>query len=135
MNNFILAAVTDDGITISQHFGRAKYYEVIFVENNKVVKKERREKMGHHNFANAEHHHHDHNGEHGLDESSHDKHVSMADTIKDCSILLARGMGYGAFQSLAQLDLKAILTDIKNIDDAVQSVIDGTIVNHTEKLH
>ena len=135
MNNFILAAVTDDGITISQHFGRAKYYEVIFVENNKVVKRERREKMGHHNFANAEHHHHDHNGEHGLDESSHNKHVSMAEAIKDCSILLARGMGYGAFQSLSQLDLKAILTDIKNIDDAVQSVIDGTIVNHTEKLH
>lgn len=135
MDNLILAAVTDDGITISQHFGRAKYYEVIFVENNKVVKKERREKMGHHNFANAEHHHHDHNGEHGTDEASHNKHVSMVEAIKDCSILLARGMGNGAFQSLVQLNIKPIITDIKHIDDAVQSVIDGTIVNHTEKLH
>ena len=35
MDNFILAAVTDDGTTISQHFGRAKYYEVVFVENRK----------------------------------------------------------------------------------------------------
>ncbi|HEX9252118.1 MAG TPA: NifB/NifX family molybdenum-iron cluster-binding protein [Ignavibacteriaceae bacterium] len=130
-----IAVVTDDGITISQHFGRAKYYEVLFVENNKVVKRERREKMGHHNFPNSEHHHHDHNGEHGMDESSHNKHVSMAEAIKDCNIVISRGMGYGAFQSLSKLNINTIITDIKNIDDAVQSVIDGTIVNHTEKLH
>lgn len=29
-----IAVVTDDEITISQHFGRAKYYEVFFLENN-----------------------------------------------------------------------------------------------------
>lgn len=135
MDNFILAAVTDDGTTISQHFGRAKYYEIVFVKNKKVIKKERREKMGHHHFANAEHHQHDHNREHGMDETSHNKHVSMAEAINDCSILLARGMGNGAFQSLSQLNIKAIITDIKNIDDAVESVINDTIINHTEKLH
>jgi len=133
MDNFILAAVTDDGITISQHFGRAKFYEVLFVENNKIIKKERREKMGHHNFSNTEHQ--QHGDAHGMDETSHNKHLSMAEAIKDCSILLARGMGYGAFQSLSQLNIKTIITDIKNIDDAVQAVIDGTVVNHTEKLH
>ncbi|MCK7517641.1 MAG: hypothetical protein MZV64_07950 [Ignavibacteriales bacterium] len=53
-----IAAVTDDGTTISQHFGRAKFYEVLFVENGKVVKRERREKLGHNNFAQEEHHHH-----------------------------------------------------------------------------
>jgi predicted Fe-Mo cluster-binding NifX family protein len=90
--------------------------------------------MGHHNFANSEHHH-EHNGEHGMDESSHNKHVSIAEAIKDCNILISRGMGYGAFKSLSQLNIKTIVTDIKNIDDAVQPVIDGTIVNHTEKLH
>lgn len=91
-----IAAVTDDGVTISQHFGRAKYYEVLFVENGKVVKRERREKLGHHNFAQHEHHHHS-NEQHGFDESSHIKHVSMAEAIKDCQILLARGMGNGAY--------------------------------------
>jgi predicted Fe-Mo cluster-binding NifX family protein len=136
MNNFILAAVTDDGVTISQHFGRARYYEVLFVENNKVVKKERREKMGHHNFANMEHdHQHNNNGQHGMDASSHNKHASMAEAIKDCSILLARGMGYGAFQSMTQFNINPIVTDIKDIDDAVQAIIDGSIVNHTERLH
>lgn len=129
-----IAAVTDDGVTISQHFGRAKYYEVLFVENGKVVKRERREKLGHHNFAQQEHHHHS-NEQHGFDESSHNKDVSMAEAIKDCQILLARGMGNGAYQSMLQLNIKPVVTDIKNIDEAVQAIINGSIVNHTEKLH
>ena len=129
-----IAAVTDDGTTISQHFGRAKFYEVLFVENGKVVKRERREKLGHNNFAQEEHHHH--SGEqHGQDQHSHNKHVSMAEAIKECQILLARGMGNGAYQSIIQLNIKPVVTDIKNIDDAVQAVINGSIIDHTEKLH
>jgi predicted Fe-Mo cluster-binding NifX family protein len=134
MNSFNVAAVTDDGITISQHFGRAKYYEVLFVENGKIIKKERREKLGHHNFSHNEHHK-DSGEHHGFDESSHNKHISMAETIKDCHILLARGMGAGAYQSMLQLNIKPIVTDIKNIDEAVQEVINGIIIDHTEKLH
>jgi len=128
-----IAVVTDDGITISQHFGRAKHYEVLFVENGSVFKRERRDKLGHHNFAEEEHHHS--GGQHGHDESSHNKHVSMAEAIKDCQILLACGMGAGAYQSMLQLHIKPIVTDIKNIDEAVQSVINGTIMDHIEKLH
>ncbi len=129
-----IAAVTDDGLTISQHFGRAKFYEVLFVENGKVVKRERREKLGHHNFADEEHQHHA-GEQHGLDEHSHSKHISMAEAIKDCQILLARGMGNGAYQSMLQLNIKPVVTDIKNIDEAVQTFISGTIADHTEKLH
>ena len=132
--NINIAAVTDDGVTISQHFGRAKFYEVLFVKNGKVVKRERREKLGHNNFAQEEHHHQ--SGEqHGFDESSHNKHINTAEAIKDCKILLARGMGNGAYQSMLQLNIKPVVTDIKNIDEAIQAVINGSIIDHTEKLH
>ncbi|MBK6912573.1 MAG: NifB/NifX family molybdenum-iron cluster-binding protein [Ignavibacteriales bacterium] len=131
--NINIALVTDDGVTISQHFGRAKYYEVLFVENGNVVKRERREKLGHNNFVQEEHHHSD--GQHGFDEHSHSKHISMAEAIKDCQILLARGMGNGAYQSMLQLKIKPVVTDIKNIDEAVQAVINNSIIDHTEKLH
>ena len=134
MDSYNIAAVTDDGTTISQHFGRAKYYEVLFVENGKVVKRERREKLGHNNFAQEEHHHHP-GEQHGQDQHSHNKHVSMVETIKDCKYILARGMGGGAYQSMLQLNIKPVVTDIKNIDDAVQAVINGSIIDHTEKLH
>jgi len=128
-----IAAVTDDGTTISQHFGRAKYYEVLSVVNGKVVKRERRDKLGHHDFAQEDNHHS--GGQHGHDEASHNKHISMAEAIKDCQILLARGMGTGAYQSMLQLNIKPVVTDIQNIDEAVQTVLTGTIIDHTEKLH
>ena len=135
MESYNLAVVTDDGTTISQHFGRAKYYEVVYIEDGKVVKKERRDKLGHHNFAQHEPHSHDSNGQHGFDNHSHNKHVSMAEAIKDCSYVLARGMGAGAYHSMMQLNIRPIVTDVITIDDAVQAYISGTIINHIEKLH
>ena len=39
-----IAAISEDGTTISQHFGRAPYYLVITVEDGKVVSKEKRDK-------------------------------------------------------------------------------------------
>ncbi|MDH7604603.1 MAG: NifB/NifX family molybdenum-iron cluster-binding protein [Melioribacter sp.] len=88
-----IAVVTDDGVTISQHFGRARFYKVLSVQNGKVIKRERHEKPGHHNYAQEEHHNSD--DQHGLDEHSHSKHVSMAEVINDCQILLEREMGNG----------------------------------------
>lgn len=133
MEKLNVAFVTDDGTTISQHFGRAKFFEVLFIENGVVKKREQREKLGHHSFANNEQHHH--SAEHGMDEGSHNKHASMVEAIKDCDIIVARGMGYGAYNSLAQLNIKTIITDIKNIDDTIIPLSEGTIDNHLEKLH
>ncbi len=135
MDSYNIALVTDDGITISQHFGRARYFQVLFIENGKIVKKEQRDKLGHHNFSHEEHDH-PHSGEqHGTDGHSHSKHLSMAKVIEDCKYLLARGMGGGAYQSLIQLNIKPIVTDIREIDAAAVALLNGTIIDHTEKLH
>ena len=45
-----IAAITDDGVTISQHFGRAPYYLVYTVEDGEIVDRELREKLGHAQF-------------------------------------------------------------------------------------
>jgi predicted Fe-Mo cluster-binding NifX family protein len=59
----------------------------------------------------------------------------MFETITDCQIVLARGMGQGAYAGLEQMNVRPILTEIKEIETAVQAVIDGTIENHPERLH
>ena len=41
-----IAAVSEDGVTISQHFGRAPFYVVVTVEDGKIVSREKRDKMG-----------------------------------------------------------------------------------------
>ena len=42
-----IAAVTEDGVTISQHFGRAPYYVVLTIADGQVVAREQREKVAH----------------------------------------------------------------------------------------
>ena len=75
-----IAAVTDDGRTISTHFGRARAYLV-------------------------------------------------------CTVVLARGMGRGAYLALEQAGLEPFVTAETSIAEAVRAYLGGELVNHTERLH
>jgi len=133
-----IAAVSDEGVTISQHFGRAPFYVVVTVEAGQVVASEKRDKIGHVHFAAEPHgpgaHGEDPRG-HGFDPAAQGRHAQMAAAIADCDVLLARGMGAGAYDSLKLAGIRPILTDIPRIDAAVQAVIAGQIVDHPERLH
>lgn len=133
--NMKIAVITDDGKTISQHFGRAPYYLVLTIEEGKVINREMREKMGHNQFAAGEHGETHSGPDHGRDAASHNKHVSMAETISDCKALLCGGMGMGAYESMRQLNITPIVTEFTNVEDAIQAFIDGKLIDRTELLH
>lgn len=130
-----IAAITDDGTTISQHFGRAPLYLVATVEDGKIVTKETRNKTGHHTFAA----HHETSlppGEkHGYDTGAQLRHASMSDTITDCQVLLAGGMGWGAYESLKNRGIEVVVTDIESIEEAVKLYLAGKLPNLMERLH
>jgi predicted Fe-Mo cluster-binding NifX family protein len=154
-----IAAVSDDGTTISHHFGRAPIYVVVTVEDGNIVSREQREKMGHRQFAQAghapthEHGHHDHSHDHdhdhahgaehhtadprghGMHAQAHERHQQMASAIADCEAVLARGMGRGAYQGMQASGIRPVITDIAAIDEAVLAYVEGRIVDHTERLH
>jgi len=131
-----IAIVTDDGATISQHFGRATKYAVYDVQEGKVLGEELRDKAGHHTFQSEhDHHDHDHSHEHGrgMDAHSADKHTRMVEAIQDCSVLLARGMGRGAKISMEQAGIQAFQVDFDLIEHAVKALIDGSIDQHVQE--
>ncbi len=130
-----IAAITDDGQTISQHFGRAKYYAVLTIENGQIIAREQREKMGHTHFAGEEYAEESDPRGHGFAPAEQDRHFQMAEAIRDCQFLLARGMGAGAYYSMEQVGIKPVITDVANIDEAVLQAAQGVIVDHKEKLH
>ena len=134
-----IAAVTDDGKLISSHFGRATKYAVFTVEENKVVSSELLDKVGHRDFQQegVEGHHHHSNDPRGRGYGQHseEKHRRMFETIADCQIILARGMGRGAHNGFLQAGIQPIITDIAEIEKAVQAVIDGSIEDHPERMH
>jgi predicted Fe-Mo cluster-binding NifX family protein len=130
-----IAFATDDGNTISPHFGRAQYFEVVTVANGAVTNRERREKAGHHTFASVEGHQHHHGDGHGHDEGARQRHTQIVSGITDCQIVVARGMGMGAYDHLTAAKITPILTANHTIDEAVREIVSGAIVNHAERLH
>jgi predicted Fe-Mo cluster-binding NifX family protein len=137
-----IACVTDDGKTISAHFGRAAYYAVLTVEGGQIVNRELRDKMGHAHFVSqdtaqgaAQEAATQSTTGHGTDAASHDRHVSMAGTIADCEALLCRGMGRGAYLSMERVGIKPLVTDMAEIDAAVMAYSQGRLVDHTDRLH
>jgi predicted Fe-Mo cluster-binding NifX family protein len=129
-----IAAITDDGKTISQHFGRAAYYLVITVEGSQIVDCELRSKLGHAQF-HEEGHHENANEPHGFGPQADHRHGRMAEAIADCEALLCRGMGMGAYESMKARSIRPVVTDISDIEEAVMAFVNGQIVDHVEKLH
>jgi predicted Fe-Mo cluster-binding NifX family protein len=139
-NSMKIAAITDDGTTISQHFGRARHYQVYHIEQGAVTERELRDKAGHHDFAHEHDHDHHHEGRddprgHGFGQGAANRHARMIAAIADCDVILVRGMGRGAYLALEEAGIKPIVTDIAVIEEAVQAYLDGGIVDHTERLH
>ena len=131
-----IAAITDDGKTISQHFGRAPYYMVLTVEEGKIVKHEMRDKLSHAQFQSEGHDHHEEaGGRHGYGPTADNRHGRMAEAITDCEALLCRGMGRGAYENMKVRNIRPVVTDIADIDEAALAYVNGQIVDHTEKLH
>ena len=130
-----IAAITDDGVAISQHFGRAAYYLVATVEDGQIVNREMRDKLGHAHFVNQPHSEEQPGQMHGMDTVSHNKHLQMAETIADCEALLCRGMGMGAYESMKTRGIRPVVTDIALIDEAVMAYVRGEIVDQVERLH
>ena len=129
-----IAIVTYDSKTISAHFGRAQYYEVFTIEDDQIVERETRPKANHSHFG-REHHEHSNGQGHGNDPASQHRHNAMIEPIRDCQIVIARGMGKGAHQSLAVNGIRPVITTVDNIEDAVKSYLAGTLADHPERLH
>ncbi len=131
-----IAVVTDDGKTISQHFGRAPYYTVVTVEDGKIIHHEMRDKLGHAQFQEEGHKPHENAGErHGYGPVADNRHGRMAEAIVDCKAVLCRGMGIGAYENMKARNIHPVVTDIADIDEAVTAYVNGQIVDHVEKLH
>jgi predicted Fe-Mo cluster-binding NifX family protein len=126
-----IALVTDDGATISAHFGRARAYVAITVEDGAVVRRELRPKSAPHLDG----------ARHGHDDGSHDgpaahaRHDEMIAPVSDCTYLVARGMGRGAYERISAAGLRPVITDLVDPDEAALACAAGQIKNLVEQLH
>lgn len=130
-----IAVISDDGETISEHFGRAPYYVVLTIEGAQIVSSETRPKAGHGVFVGQDRPGLDARGRHGYGATSQARHQTMAETIADCQALLAGGMGWGAFESLQSYGIEPVVTDVRDIHEAALQYAEGDLPNLMGRLH
>ena len=117
-----IAVVSDDGKTVSKHFGRASMYVVLTVENEEIVSRETRPKAGHRTFSGG-----------GVGPRA--KHDAMVGTVSDCDALIAGGMGSGAVAAFRSENIDPVLTDVVAIDEASLRLASDDLPNLVELLH
>jgi len=130
-----VAVVTDDGKTVSSHFGRATHFLVATVEDGKIIGRELREKVGHGRFANEPHDAEPSGRPHGMGLHAQARHGQMLEPIADCEALLCGGMGYGAYENVKQRGIRPVVTDIPDVDQAVLAYAEGRIIDQIDRLH
>lgn len=127
-----IAFVTNNGTTISSHFGRARQYVIVTLNEGQVIDRMIVEKPFHqdhgHDHDAGQHHGHDHNaGQH----HGHD-HAAMLAPIADCVAVLTRGVGAGMEQHLRAAGIRPIRTTITAIDAGISAFLAGGFDNPLE---
>jgi predicted Fe-Mo cluster-binding NifX family protein len=124
MSTIKIAAVTDDGQTLSDHFGMAAQYVVIQAEDGRILGQETRQKP-HHTV------HPDHSQGHQHSDQSHD---DMFAPIRDCQVLLVGGMGGGAYQKALSAGLEVVLIS-GAIEAAARDYLSGSVTSDGLRVH
>ena len=113
-----IAIASDDKETISHHFGKAIGFVVFDIKNGKAINRNYGENVG------------KSSGECGSCD-----HQSMINNIKDCDVVISYGMGQKIYDDLIKNKIKPIVTEVENVDEALNQFLKKNLKNATEKLH
>jgi predicted Fe-Mo cluster-binding NifX family protein len=125
-----IAIASADGVRIFHHFGRTPSFAIIEVESGQVTRRTIRTNdfTPHAQRApGADRHHDHHHATHG--------HAAIAEALKDCQVVISRGMGRRAYEDLRAAGIEMIVTDEVQVESAVSRYLAGTLTDRTDRLH
>ena len=126
-----IAIASMNGESVSNHFGKSPYFLVYEVANNEISNISRINNTFTHHFKDGgqpEHHEH-----HGM--PAHHDHHTLVEGLKGCSVVMAGGMGYGAYNDLTENGFEVIITGETDPATAVRKFLNKELLNYTERLH
>ena len=128
-----IAVATEEGKTISDHFGRSPYFAIFEIENGKIINQSMRQNTftGHFRGHHEGHQH----GEHHHGSGDPHSHDSVAEGLGDCAVVISHGMGRRAWEDLRARGIEMIVTDETEVAKAVQMYLAGGLRDIVEKLH
>lgn len=121
-----IAIASDDQVKIAGHFGRTKGFIIFKIEENKITQKD----YVLNNFTGHAQGHH-HHGEH--DHSHSHSHGGILEALKDCGVVISRGMGRRLLIDFESVGKEVFITSVENAEEAVKHYIEGHLHHDPDK--
>jgi predicted Fe-Mo cluster-binding NifX family protein len=115
-----IAVPTNDGISISEHFGRSAAFVVFDVDDGKIQNRESRTNGMKHTHARGTCDHH-------AGENQPHSHAGILASLKGCEIVICSGMGQRAATALQESGIQIVLAAPGSAEEAVAHFLAGTL--------
>lgn len=116
-----IAIASNDEITIADHFGKTRGFIIYDVENGEI--------------KNQQYHINDFTGHaRGLEGTDHqiDRHGPILEALKDCDVVIARGMGRRIYNDLQNAGIEAFIVDEDDTSTAVRLYLENNLKDNPE---
>ena len=117
-----IAIASDEGITISSHFGQTRGFVVFDIEGQEVKNREYRLNTftGHARGLEG--------ADHGID-----RHGPIISALSDCKAVISHGMGRRIYDDLKGAGIEALVTDETEVQKAIDLYINGALIDRPER--
>lgn len=127
-----IALPSNDGTSVSAHFGRSRGFIVFETADHQILKEEYRENnvTGH---VQGHHHDHDHDHHHGQGSENHaHSHAGILGVLSDCEAVIAGGMGHRLYTDLMAAGKKVYVTKENNARKAAELLLKDDLDHNPE---
>ena len=115
-----IAVASDDGKTLSMHFGRAKGFVIAEIENNEIKSINFVPNSDPcHEHGNCEHH-----GEH---HSRGSKHQRILQILEGVDVVISGGMGAHIYEELKAAGKQVYVTDRTDVMESIKLFLEGKL--------
>jgi len=115
-----IAVPTNDGTSISEHFGRSAAFLIFETENGKIKSHRLKNNAGKHSHPRGEH------KDPSTGVHSHD-HAGILTTLEGCEMVICAGMGHGAAEALKGRGMQIVFAAPGPADETVAAYLDGKL--------
>ncbi|MGA3166905.1 MAG: NifB/NifX family molybdenum-iron cluster-binding protein [Terriglobia bacterium] len=120
-----IAVPTNDGASISEHFGRSAAFLIFEIENGQIKSHELKSNGAKHSHAQGACDHHS-------AESKPHNHAGILAALEGCEVVICAGMGQRAAEALRASGTQIVVTEPASAEETVAAYLDGRLATQKE---
>ena len=122
-----IAIPTNDGTSISEHFGRSASFLIFEIENGQIKSRELKTNGMEHSHAQGACDHHS-------VESKPHSHAGILATLDGCQVVICAGMGQRAAEALRTSGTQILVAPPAPAEETVIAYLAGKLTQRTERF-